>query len=219
MIIQPGEQARPELELHPDVIPAELADLDALSRVIAGAFFDLPPSRWLVPDPDARREIFPAYFRLYVEDALANGVVCTTADRAAVALWRRAGHRPAAQPGRYGERLAAVAGPRIDRFLAFDEALDRHHPAGSAYHHLAILAVRPDRQGKGSGSALLRAYHRALDRDADGSVYLEAANLRARQLYLRHGYTDHGPLIQLPDGPLMYPMMRECRPAGPGAGG
>jgi hypothetical protein len=36
--------------------------------------------------------------------------------------------------------------PWTERFLAFDEALDRHHPAGLPHHHLAILAVRPGRQ-------------------------------------------------------------------------
>ena len=50
-------------------------------------FFDLPPSRWLVPDPAARRAIFPSYFRLYVEHALACGLVHTTPHHDAVALW------------------------------------------------------------------------------------------------------------------------------------
>jgi hypothetical protein len=34
----------------------------------------------------------------------------------------------------------------------------------------------------------------------------------AHNLYLRHGYTDHGAPIRLPDGPPMYPMLR--RPIG-----
>jgi GNAT superfamily N-acetyltransferase len=69
--------------------------------------------------------------------------------------------------------------------------------------------VRPDRQGQGTGHALLRAYHEILDRDAGAPAYLEASDLRTRQIYLRHGYADHGPPIHLPDGPLMYPMWRE----------
>ncbi len=59
-----------------------------------------------------------------------------------------------------------------------------------------------------------------LDRDAGVPAYLEAADLRTRQFYLRHGYTDHGPPIQLPDdGPQMYPLGRECRPEAVTAGG
>jgi hypothetical protein len=37
-----------------------------LSQVIAEAFHDLPPSHWLIADPDVRRRVFPGYFRIYV---------------------------------------------------------------------------------------------------------------------------------------------------------
>jgi GNAT superfamily N-acetyltransferase len=193
------------------VIRADAADLEALSQVIADAFCDLAPSRWLIPDPAARREIFPGYFRLYAEDAMTAGVVHTTPGRDAAALWLPAGDDAAGQPADYAARLAAATSPWTDRFLAFDAALDQRHPAGIAHRHLAILAVRPDRQGQGTGTALLHAYHHRLDRDVHAPAYLEASDLRTRQVYLRHGYTDHGPPIRLPCGPAMYPMWREWR--------
>jgi GNAT superfamily N-acetyltransferase len=193
------------------VTGADPADLDALSQVIADAFHDLAPSRWLIADDAARREIFPGYFRLYVEHAMANGVVHTTAERTAVALWIPAGASEPDPPGDYDVRLRAATGPWIDRFLAFDAALNEHHPAGIAHHHLALLAVRPECQGKGIGTALLRSYHEILDSDAESPAYLEASDLGTRRIYLRHGYSDHGPPIQLPYGPLMYPMWRECQ--------
>jgi GNAT superfamily N-acetyltransferase len=192
------------------VIPAAAADLDVLSQVIASAFHDLPQSRWLVPDPAARREIFPGYFLLYVDHAIASGVVHTTADRTAAALWLPVSENPAGPPAGYDEHLAAATGPWTSRFRAFDATLERHHPAGTAHHHLAILAVRPDRQGRGTGSLLLRAYHQVLDRDDGAPAYLEAASLRTRQLYQRHGYADRpGAPFRLPDsGPPMWPMWR-----------
>jgi GNAT superfamily N-acetyltransferase len=205
--------------LHGNLVRAEAADTGTLSQVIADAFHPLAPSRWLVADLAARREIFPAYFRLYVEEAMASGVVHTTTDCTAAALWIPTGQDTPGQPDDCSARLAAAAGPWIDRFLAFDAALDRHHPSGIPHHHLAILAVRPDRQGRGTGTALLRAYHQILDHQARASAYLEAADLRTRQIYLRHGYADHGPPIQLPGGPLMYPMWRECRSTEVTAGG
>ena len=196
---------------RPHVIAAGGADLDALSQVIADAFHDLAPSRWLITDPAARRQIFPGYFRLYVEHAMALGVVHTTADRTAAALWLPAGQDTPAQPGDYDARLAAATSPWTSRFQAFDAALEGRHPVGIAHHHLAILAVRLDRQGQGTGTALLGAYHQLLDHGGT-PAYLEASDLRTRRVYLRHGYADRGPAIQLPDGPLMYPMWREPRP-------
>jgi GNAT superfamily N-acetyltransferase len=193
------------------VVRADEADLDMLSQVIAGAFHPLAPSRWLIADPAARAKAFPGYFRLYVEHAMAHGVVYTTAGRAAAALWIPAAGHAAGQPAGYRARLSAVTGSWLDRFLAFDAALDARHPAGIPHHHLAILAVRPDRQGQGAGTALLRFHHQILDRDAGAPAYLEASDLRTRRIYLRHGYTDHGPPIRLPGGPLMYPMWRQGR--------
>jgi GNAT superfamily N-acetyltransferase len=197
--------------LQPDagtsVVIADSTSAGVLSQVIADAFADLAVSRWLIPDQAARHRIFPDYFRLYVEHALADGIVCTTPGQDTVALWLPAGEEPAPPSEGYDERLAALTGPWIDRFRAFDQALEARHPAGFAHHHLAILAVRPDRQGRGLGSALLRAHHAALDRDGI-PAYLEASDLRTRRLYRANGYTDCGAPLAFP-GAVMYPMVRQ----------
>jgi GNAT superfamily N-acetyltransferase len=194
----------------PAVVLADDTCTGVLSSVIADAFFDLEVSKWLIPDETARRQIYPRYFEMYVEHALADGIVLATPDQAAVALWLPADEQPAPAPEGYGERLAAVTGPWVDRFRAFDAELERRHPAGFAHHYLAILAVRPDRQGQGLGTALLRAHHAALDREGI-AAYLEASNMRSRRLYRAEGYEDHGGLLFLP-GAAMYPMLRPPRP-------
>ena len=83
----PGEPLPRRRRPRHDIITATEADTSTLSQVIADAFGDLPQSQWLIPDPDARREILPGYFRILVEHALATGTVHTTADRSAAALW------------------------------------------------------------------------------------------------------------------------------------
>lgn len=192
------------------IVPADAADLGPLSQVIADAFADLAPSRWLVADQAARRAIFPGYFRLLVEHAFAHGAVHTTTDRTAVALWIDASQEPPGPPAGYEARLAEVTVPWTGRFLAFDQALDRAHPAGTPHHHLAILAVRPGLQGQGTGSDLLRCHHQTLDQ-AGLPAYLEAAEFSTCRLYQRHGYVllASAPFY-LPDGgPPMWPMWRE----------
>jgi ribosomal protein S18 acetylase RimI-like enzyme len=209
----------------PPVIPADPADLDILSQVIAGAFHHLPPSRWLIPDPAARRNVFPAYFRTYIEHALASGTAHTTPGRTAVALWIPIGAEPPSPPADYEARLTAATTPWTQRFLAFDQALDRHHPAGLPHHHLAILAVQPGLQGRGTGSALLRAHHHQLDQTGT-AAYLEASSLHTAGLYQRHGYIllPSAPYYLPDNGPPMWPMWREPqqklpkripRPGGP----
>jgi GNAT superfamily N-acetyltransferase len=192
---------------HP-VEPAGPGDADVLSQVIADAFFGLAVSRWLIPDPHSRRAIFPGYFRIHVDHALAEGLVLTTPARDATALWIPVGSPgPGGNPTGYHDRLAAETGPHLARFEALDEQFDRHHPVGPAHEHLAILAVRPDRQRLGIGTALMNARHAVLDR-AGRPAYLEASDRAKRDIYLAHGYTDSGDPIHLPGGPAMYPMWR-----------
>ncbi len=192
------------------IVRADMADVDTLSQVIATAFHDLPPSQWLIADPKARRAISPGYFQIYVQHALANGIVHTTRERTAAALWLPVGtHGPTPVPD-HDARLAVATHPWTSRFQVFDAALERHHPTGPPHHHLAILAVRPDHQGQGIGNALLLAHHATLDRDGL-AAYLEASDLSTRGVYLRRGYADHRRPIRLPDGPALYPMLREAR--------
>jgi GNAT superfamily N-acetyltransferase len=191
------------------IVRAGHADIGVLAQVITDAFFSLAVCRWLIPGGPARRAAFPGYFGLYVEHAIADGLAETTPDRAVAALWIP-GTGPGAPPDGYTGRLAAITGPYLGNFLAFDEQLDSHHPVGTFHHHLAILAVRPDRQGQGIGTALLHARHAVLE-DEGVPAYLEASDARTRRLYLDHGYADRGGPIELADGVRMYPMWREPR--------
>jgi GNAT superfamily N-acetyltransferase len=197
------------------IVRATRADIETLGQVIAGAFHDLAVSRWLIPDPDARRALFPGYFQIILGHTLAGGTVRTTPQRTAAALWLPV-TGPAAPPDGYAAQLAQATGPYLDRFAAFDDELARRHPAGAMHHYLAILAVRPDQQGQGTGTALLQAHHATLDGQNIAS-YLEASDERTRDLYLRHGYVlrPDAP-IRLPDGPEMWPMVRQPRTTGNG---
>ena len=160
----------------------------------------------------ARRAVFPGYFRLITELAMGDGIVWTTSDRDAAALWLPGGAEAPTPPADYSARLAAVTTPWTGRFTAFDAAVEAGHPA-EAHWHLAILAVRPDTQGLGVGTALLGAGHQHIDRDYGTPAYLEAATPRLAAWYQRHGYSPCDPAIDLPDGgPQMYPMLRPAAP-------
>jgi GNAT superfamily N-acetyltransferase len=202
---------------HHQITRADEADTGVLAQVIAEAFFPLAVCRWLIPDGAARRAAFPSYFQFYVEHAIADGLVETTPDRAAAALWIP-GTGPGTPPDSYTERLAAITGQHLGNFLAFDNELDRHHPAGTFHHHLAILAVRPDRQGQGIGTALLRAHHSVLENQGI-PAYLEASDEHTRRIYLDHGYADRGSPIEFADGVQMYPMWRAPTATQPGRSG
>lgn len=190
------------------VMPAVATDAPLLAGLIATAFHDLQPARWQIPDDQLRRAVFPAMFEDYVRHALGHGAVEMTAQVTAVAVWTVETGQVQPAPTPPAGRLAAALGDAAARVHAFDRALYEREPIGAAFEKLALLAVRPGHQGHGIGSGLLA--HHLTDLDArQAPAYLEASSERSRELYRRFGFRDHGEPIELPHGPLMYPMMRQ----------
>nr|BFE55719.1 GNAT family N-acetyltransferase [Dactylosporangium thailandense] len=183
---------------------------EEVTEVLVKAMSDGAVARWLMPDDRLRRESSPEYFAIFAEHALRHGEVYASVDPidgklSGVALWFPL-TRAIPSPVDYDSRLKEVTGPAFDRVCELDAALEAKHPLGP-HHYLAFVAVRPDRQSLGIGSALLARHHARLDR-AGLPAYLEANDPRNRELYLRHGYESRPPVL-LPDGPPVWPMWRE----------
>jgi GNAT superfamily N-acetyltransferase len=189
-----------------DVTPVDSAEI---STVIAAAMHDGAVARWLQPDDVVRHRGSADYFAIYVEHALRYGEVYATAEGdtgrlTGVALWLPlTAELP--PPLDYERRLKEVAEEAYDRACQLDAALETAHPL-EPHHYLAFLAVRPDQQSRGLGSALLDRHHRRLDA-AGLPAYLEANEPRNRDLYLRHGYRVRS-VLDLPDGPPLWTMWR-----------
>ncbi|RZU74647.1 acetyltransferase (GNAT) family protein [Micromonospora kangleipakensis] len=184
------------------------AETRAVAERIAWAFHHLDVTRWLVPDEAKREAVLADNFEILVDHAMRHGIVHGTADRSAVAVWFPQAGEPAPPPADYDARLAAACGEWTPRFQHLDELFEANHPHAD-HHHLAFLAVAPQRQGSGLGSALLRHHHAVLD--AEGvRGYLEASSERSRDLYARHGYRAAEP-FRLPDGSAFHPMWRDPR--------
>lgn len=187
----------------------EPVDTDEITDVLTAAMCDGAVARWMAPDPDDRRAYAPEYFAIFAEHAVRFGEVYATVDPidgrlSGVALWFPL-TRAIPPPVDYDRRLKEASGPAFDRACRLDAMLDEEHPI-VPHHYLAFLAVRPERQNLGIGSAMLARHHSRLDR-AGIPAYLEANDPRNRELYLRHGYQSRPP-ITLPDGPPVWPMWR-----------
>ncbi|MEV0379308.1 GNAT family N-acetyltransferase [Nonomuraea sp. NPDC050643] len=193
--------------MRPAVRHATAEDAEQAAELVATAFAGLRSAFYLVPDRRERHKVMTANIRIFVEHAIEHGEVHLIDDGPAVAVWFP--HvSPLPPPRDYDRRLAEATGEWVDRFRALDELSDRHLPA-APYHHLAFLAVHPDRQNQGLGTALLRHHHARLN---GLPAYLEASDPRNRDLYARHGYQGLAPFT-LPDGAMVWPMWR---PGSPG---
>lgn len=181
---------------------------EELTRTVATSFHPLDVCQWLVPDPQERAERFQPYFGIVTEHALRHGIVEYTPGFTGVAVWLKA---PFPDIDDYDEKLAAAAGPWLERFQALDEQFHHAHPMDAPHGYLAFLGVLEGHQGKGIGTALLN--HRLAEFDAEGlPTYLESSNPRSLRLYERVGYRRVNPDLDLPyQGEPMTPVWRDAQ--------
>jgi GNAT superfamily N-acetyltransferase len=193
--------------LQAAVRTATLDDLPTVAEVLAEAFLHGDLAGWLIPHLDTRARIYRPYFAMLTEHTLTYGHVRLCGNGAAVACWYSIGDGPLPELPDYGRRLAEITAAFQPRFAALDQAMHDHHPYDQPHHYLALLAVHPDEQHRGLGSALLAHEHAELDA-TETSAYLEATGPRNRRLYARNGYRPRSIFHLANDGPPLYPMWR-----------
>jgi GNAT superfamily N-acetyltransferase len=192
----------------PDIRVATLADLPTIETTLGLAFLDDPVWAWVIGNrnrPAARMgAVLGAFARLHLD----AGTVWMTTDGAGVAIWARPKHWRVETKAfvQHGAWPLAKAGPRpLARFLMLGET-EKRHPR-EEHWYLEVLGTRPDRQGEGLGSALIRT---GLDRAEEAGLpaYLESSKESNVPFYGRHGFEVTGTIEMPRGGPTMWTMWR-----------
>ena len=193
---------------HEHPRPASTTDLASVAETLTAAFLQDPVLSWCYPEPNRRAEILPAFFRRIVDAYLPWGGIYTTPGQVSAAVW--VPPSAAVDEDQLGSDLGAVSGDDAQRLYTLLEVIEAHHPHDADHQYLFVIGTRPDWQGVGIGSRMLRAVLRTCD-DNGMPAYLEATNERNKQLYERHGFevTD---VLTLPEGPNIWCMWRTARP-------
>ena len=172
----------------PGLRRANAQDVQRLTAVMADAFFEDPVFGWLMPDDTKRLTRLRRYFGIELRRlALARGRVWTRDDLAGAALslppgaWRSPLRVTLIEGSAFGIHLGRAA-----RLGAAIEWRHMHHVRGPHYYFRDV-GVRPDMQGKGLGSALVRPTLERCDREGL-PAYLEASSERSAALYERLGF-------------------------------
>lgn len=198
-----------------EVRRADLDDLDALTAVAVDAYQQLAVAAWLVADPGNRRRVLHAYLGVYLLHALKLGHVWTIDNGPAVAVWWPRSAVPAPDDEDPQPWLDLACGRRyVSAFRTLTALVDAHRPTGP-YQQLTIWAVATTRQRDGLGTQLLN-HHRHHADPHGGPDYVTTGSVATRHVLLRHGFRDHGPAIDLPDGPRLWPMLRYRLPQAGG---
>lgn len=185
--------------------------INRISAMHSRAFYDNPLVIHIAPN-EAQRRHLDEWFAVGIRYGMLYGEAYMTPNAEGAAIWDVPGHRlnpiGLLRTGIY--KIPFILGLNgFKRMLSSIQAKDilRRRNAPAQHWYLAFLAVDPQFQQQGIGSALLQPI---LDRaDSEKTAcYLETANGRNVPFYERHGFkviTDE----HLPDGPQCWTMLRE----------
>ena len=188
-------------------------DLDEVAQTLSDAFAVDPHVTWFMRQDAGRDAARLAFFRqVIVREAAGAARIDRPAGGGAAAIWlpfERAGAQPLLTELRVLPIILRASGlARFGRVLALRKDMDAHHPMDRRHAYLWFLGVAPAAQGRGVGSALLRAANARLD--AEGlPAYLETGTRRNVALYERHGFAVISEHKARPDAPPMWSMWRE----------
>ena len=194
---------------------ATLADAPKVSRTLARAFATDPVVDYFVRADARRPQAMSQWFDFAVKRlGLPGGEtwMADDADVSAAALWlpppQDAMNMSFMQEVQALPVFLSVVGlSRIARMQRLRAAFDAHHPK-DPHWYLFFLAVDPDCQGMGLGSAILAANLKPIDA-ARACAYLEASTERNVTLYQRHGFEVVSEFKPEPTGPSLWGMWRK----------
>lgn len=194
---------------------AELKDADAVSRTLARSFSTDPVVDWFVRADSRRERALKTWFDFaVVKLGLPGRETWMSDDARAVALWIPPPQKEmqlsfvdeiAAIP----TFLSVVSLARLGRMQRLRAAFDANHPK-APHWYLFFLAVDPDCQGQGLGSAILKSTLAQIDAKGE-DAYLEASSEKNVPLYLRHGFEIISEFKPQDDGPKLWGMWRKAR--------
>lgn len=193
--------------------PLAPADDGRAADLLARAFWDDPVMVHLLPHASSRHRRLVHVYRFALADGRRRGLVHTTSDRAAVAVWhapgeRRVGPRDVIRAAPMG--LRAFGPRRLPTAMATFDTTERHHPR---QHHwyLALIASDPIHRGTGAAAALLGPVLARADEEGV-PAYLESSKQANVAYYERFGF-EVTERIDLPGGgPPMWLMWRTPNP-------
>jgi ribosomal protein S18 acetylase RimI-like enzyme len=183
-------------------------DETGIDQILIRAFDDDPLVKWIV-NPDARRQervriLIMAAHRL----ASAHGEVYVTPELTGAALWFPPQDSPTLLENfklMVGMARAASVSHLPTVFKGMVDLAARH----PTYPHffLYMLAVDPEHQGRGIGTALMQPVLARCDEDGL-PAYLENSNERNLTLYERQGFRVVEEFISPKNGPSLWLMLR-----------
>ncbi|HUY07202.1 MAG TPA: GNAT family N-acetyltransferase [Acidimicrobiales bacterium] len=201
-----------------EIVRAHAKDVGAIRESLAEAFYDDPVAVWLFARQTRRIRDLATFFSIQLRHGyLPRGVVMSTADFQATAMWIRSWSRPLSIYDRIAHlQIPLLLGERLRSARQLTRTLVGHHPK-EPHLYLGTIGVSPSAQSRGYGALLMEAFL-ADARRLGAGTYLECSSEHNVGFYQGFGFYVER-VVQAPEhGPTLWLMRREADLVGPGSG-
>ncbi|MEU6413248.1 GNAT family N-acetyltransferase [Microbispora sp. NPDC046933] len=193
----------------PAVRPITATDIPVAVDTLTRAFADYPYTRHVVAADGHVDRIRRFQELCLTRIGMVYGRVWVAEEGLAVAVWATPDQDPSPAFAEIGPLIGDLAGDRASAFEAAEQAVAPYRPQEPAWF-LNTVAVAPQTQGRGLGSAVLAPGIEAAAR-AGYPAFLETSSERNVAFYERLGFIVTAE-VQLPDeGPRTWCMRRNPR--------
>jgi GNAT superfamily N-acetyltransferase len=186
---------------------AEYSDEDVVVNILCKSFENDPHLNWMLEKskyPDKLKAIMTYTF----QQTMKIGNIYLTDDETATAMWTSEKNEKFSFEfiKRNLKFLFQVGIQTVVRILTNESFTHKQYPKGEKYYHLYIIGVLPESQGKGYANLLMNPILYEME-ERSIPVYLETANPRNVQIYLKKGFKTYKTWIK--NGLKLY-YMRTC---------
>ncbi len=176
------------------ILPMQEDQFEALNEIVARCYDDNAVYRFVCEevDDETRKKFTHDFLGFRLKFGYKNGAVRVTEDGNGYAIWLAPGVSITPQDMQELGGFAAMqaAGPSVQQRFGMFVKLSSEMEAKFApmpHYHLAPIVVKPEMQGKGLGSALLRDQLAIFDANGD-YVYLDTQTQKNKEIYKRFGF-------------------------------
>ena len=195
----------------PGVRKASADDTGAVARLLTRAFAADPIERWCLACDDLPL-LMELEFLVAVRQLSAQGWLWVIDDLSGVAAWLPPGTSYGSTIDDAVTPVLAAHGGRPDRMLRFWDWADAHRPT-APHWYVDLVAVEPERRGRGRGSQLLGHGLARLDEIVEPS-FLVTGNPLVVPWYQRHGFVVSSVETAPERGPRVWFLFRAPSPSG-----
>ena len=178
------------------IINAQRKDKEVAVEILCNSFKSDPHINWLVGEGKGKPKRMKRLMSYAFEHSLVNGSVQLTEDRKAVAIWknhqsRKTSLRLLLENIRF---LLDFGFKQIARISQMEKEVGKRYPTASFYNYLWLIGTQPSEQGKGYGSALLRAELKKAVEERR-AVYLETTTETNLSYYREKGFVLYDKIV------------------------